>query len=175
MGRNTPAWFTGEFPSATPELPWRLTSTSWSAPWWAPPSTPPSSSTTRSASPGPPLAASPPASTRSSRSPPPSRDSSRLFPAWTCLSSRWTDIRWTPTRMLSSEESSRSSRSLLLILELTVSLPRENATRSLTRTDLPRLEELVSSRSGFPQVQDHGQHPQVLLSHCLHRLHAPGR
>merc|ERR1711990_636366 len=126
---------------------WRVTSTSWSAPWWAPPSTPPSSSTTRSASPGPPLAASLPASTRSSRSPPPSRDSSRLCPAWTCLSSRWTDIRWTPTRMLSSEESSRSSRSLLLILELTVSLPRENATRSLTRMDLPRLEELGSSSS----------------------------
>merc|ERR1712203_688010 len=30
-------------------------------------------------------------------------------------------------------------------------------------------------RPGVPQVQDHGQHPQVLLSHRLHRLHAPGR
>merc|ERR1712088_471547 len=148
LRRSTPALFTGEFPSATPELPWRLTSTSWSAPWSEPPSTPPSSSTTRSASPGPPPAASPPASTRSSRSPPPSRVSSRLCPAWTCPSSRWTDTRWTPTKTLSSEESSRSSKSSLLSSVLTVRPPRGNATRSSTRTVPPRPEVLASSSSG---------------------------
>merc|ERR1712130_582406 len=80
-----------------------------------PASTPPSSSTTRLGSPGQPLPVSSPACSKSSRSTPPLRDLLRQFLVSTLTSSRWTGTPWTPARTLSSVESSRSSKSLLLL------------------------------------------------------------
>merc|ERR1712110_1011066 len=90
--------------------------------------------------------------------------------------------------MPSSGASSRLSNSWLPRCPM-VLVPRTMLTRSLTqryqedrwhwhqaaqgehRRVQAQLRDHGWRRPGLPQVQDYGQHPQVLLHHCLRRLH----
>merc|ERR1712045_410839 len=113
-----------------------------------------------------------------------SRVSSKPFLESTLISFAWTNMNLKRTRTHSSVANSKLSGNSLPLSPKEMP-PNVNATRSLTKTDLlPRVPVSNNSRehcrvqaqlrdhgrcrSSFPQNQNHGQHPKVLLFDLLH-------